>query len=51
MSDAKGTRNSLRERDLFIEPDLTRADLSGTNLSEANLRRAEEKIAEAWSSL
>src|SRR5215216_4528209 len=25
----------------LIEPNLTRADLSGTNLSEANLRRAE----------
>src|SRR5919112_130995 len=40
MSVAKVTRNSLGERDLSIEPNLTRADLSGTNLSRADLMRA-----------
>src|SRR5918994_1612433 len=51
MSVATVTWNSLRERDLFIEPDLTgtelreadlaRANLTGANLSEANLSRAD----------
>jgi uncharacterized protein YjbI with pentapeptide repeats len=46
MSVATVTRNSLRERDLFIEPDLTgaelrEADLSGADLSGADLSGAD----------
>lgn len=41
MSIAKVTRNSLSEGDLFLEPDLTGADLHGTRLVLANLSRAE----------
>ena len=41
MSVATVTRNSLSERDLFLEPDLTGADLHGTHLVLSNLSRAE----------
>jgi uncharacterized protein YjbI with pentapeptide repeats len=41
MSVAKVTRNSLRERELFIEPDLTGAELREADLARANLCRAE----------
>jgi uncharacterized protein YjbI with pentapeptide repeats len=41
MSVAKVTSNSLRERDLFIEPDLTGAELREAHLARANLFRAE----------
>ena len=41
MSVATVTRNSLSERDLFFEPDLTGADLHGTHLVLSNLSRAE----------
>ena len=41
MSVAKVTRNSLRERELFIEPDLTGAELREADLARANLSRAE----------
>jgi uncharacterized protein YjbI with pentapeptide repeats len=50
MSVATVTRNSLRERDLFIEPDLTgaelrEADLSGADLSGADLSGADLSTA------
>src|SRR5918995_1819863 len=41
MSVAKVTWNSWRERDLFIEPDLTGAELREADLARANLSRAE----------
>jgi uncharacterized protein YjbI with pentapeptide repeats len=41
MSVATVTRNSLRERDLFIEPDLTGADLREADLSGADLSGAD----------
>jgi uncharacterized protein YjbI with pentapeptide repeats len=50
MSVTKATWNSLRERDLFIEPDLTgaelrEADLSGADLSGADLSGADLSTA------
>jgi uncharacterized protein YjbI with pentapeptide repeats len=41
MSVAKVTWNSLRDGDLFIEPDLIGADLHEAHLVRANLSRAE----------
>jgi uncharacterized protein YjbI with pentapeptide repeats len=35
------TRNSLRESDLFVEPDLAGAELREAHLARANLSRAE----------
>src|SRR5829696_5677054 len=49
MSGATATWNSWRGWDLSREPNLTRADLSGTNLSEANLSRADLSEAELMS--
>ena len=41
MSVAKVTWNSLKERDLFIEADLTGAKLTGADLREADLSGAD----------
>src|SRR5215212_225400 len=41
MCVAKATWNSLRDGDLFIEPDLSGADLPEAHLVRANLSRAE----------
>src|ERR687893_816962 len=46
MSVAKGTWNSLRERALFIEPDLFRADLMGADLTGAKLTGADLREAD-----
>jgi uncharacterized protein YjbI with pentapeptide repeats len=41
MSVARVIRNSLSERDPFLEPDLTGADLHGTHLVLAKVSRAD----------